>query len=127
MLQGARLHQRYLDGGIVELSKVSKIEVEGKSVSLRESATEAIAVPVDEFSSSLTRKQLATFLAAMQMGHYGMPKRATLNEITSRQGMKWSTCEEHLRKAESKVLQAVRPCARPAYITSEGKEQTIYW
>ena len=111
-----------LDGAIAELSKVSKLEVVGKSVVPRESARGAITVPVDEFLSSLTRKQLAAFLTAMQMGYYGMPKGATIDEIASRQGMKRSTYEEHLRKAELKILQAVRPYARLAYVTSQGKE-----
>jgi predicted DNA binding protein len=87
----------------------------------RESARGAITVPVDEFLKSLTKKQLAAFLAAMQLGYYNLPKRVTVEEIASNQGMKRSTYEEHLRKAELKILQSVRPYARLVYTTSEGK------
>jgi predicted DNA binding protein len=111
-----------LNGAISSLSKVSKLEIESKSVIPRESARGAITVPVDEFLGSLTKKQLAAFIAAMQMGYYGMPKKATIDEIASKEGMKRSTYEEHLRKAELKILQAVRPYARLAYVTSKGKE-----
>ncbi|MDE1852397.1 MAG: helix-turn-helix domain-containing protein [Thaumarchaeota archaeon] len=111
-----------LDGAISSLSKVSKVEVESKSVIPRESARGAITVPVDEFLGTLTRKQLAAFLAAMQQGYYVMPKGSTIDEIASRQGMKRSTYEEHLRKAELKILQAVRPYARLAFVTSKGEE-----
>ena len=111
-----------LNGAISSLSKVSKLEIESKSVIPRESARGAITVPVDEFLGTLTRRQLAAFIAAMQMGYYGMPKGATIDEIATKQGMKRSTYEEHLRKAELKILQAVRPYARLAYVTSQGSD-----
>ena len=109
-----------LNGALDALSKVSKVEVENKSVIPRESARGAITVPVDEFLGTLTKKQLEAFIAALQMGYYAMPKSATMDEIAANQGMKRSTYEEHLRKAELKILQAVRPYARLAYVTSQG-------
>lgn len=108
-----------LNGALNALSRVSKVEVESKSVVPRESARGAITVPVDEFLGALTKKQLEAFIAALQMGYYGMPKRTTMEEIATRQGMRRSTYEEHLRKAELKILQAVRPYARLAYVTSQ--------
>ncbi len=111
-----------LNGAIEGLARISKLEIESKSVVPRESARSAITIPVDEFLGTLTKKQLAAFIAAMQMGYYGMPKSATIDEIASRQGMKRSTYEEHLRKAELKILQAVRPYARLAYVTSKDRD-----
>jgi predicted DNA binding protein len=110
-----------LNSAVSSLSKISKLEIESKSVVPRESARGAITVPVDEFLGTLTKKQLAAFIVAMQMGYYGMPKRATIDEIASKQGMKRSTYEEHLRKAELKILQAVKPYARLAYVTSKER------
>ncbi len=115
--------KKTLDGAIESLSKVSKVQIERKSVVPRESARGAITIPVDEFLGTLTQKQLAAFITAMQMGYYGMPKGATINQIAERQGTKRSTYEEHLRKAELKILQAVRPYARLAYVTSAGSER----
>jgi len=111
-----------LDDAMANLSRVSKLEVESRSVIPRESARGAITVPVDEFLGALTMKQLSAFMAAMQMGYYVMPKGATIDEIASRQGMKRSTYEEHLRKAELKILQAVKPYARLAYVTAKEKD-----
>ncbi|MDG6989349.1 MAG: helix-turn-helix domain-containing protein [Nitrososphaerota archaeon] len=108
-----------LSEAMAALSKVSKVEVERKSVVARESARGAITVPVDEFLGTLTKKQLSAFISALQMGYYEMPKGATIDEIALKQGMKRSTYEEHLRKAELKILQAVRPYARLAYVTSK--------
>jgi predicted DNA binding protein len=64
-------------------------------------------MPVNEFLGALTRKQLSAFLAAMQLGYYGLPKKVTVDEIAAKQGMKRSTHEEHLGKTELKILQSV--------------------
>ena len=109
-----------LNEAISKLSRVSTVDVESKAVVTRESARGAITVPVDDFLGALTRKQLSAFITALQMGYYAMPKAATIDEIAARQGMKRSTYEEHLRKAELKILQAVRPYARLAYVTTEA-------
>ena len=58
------------------------------------------------------------FMSAMAMGYYTMPKRIKLEEIAARQGVKRSTFEEHLRKAELKILQSVRPYARLTFTSS---------
>ena len=110
-----------LDSVMKRLSKVSRLEIESKSVVPRESARGAITIPVDEFLGALTGKQLGAFMAAMQAGYYSLPKRVTMEEIASSQGMKRSTFEEHLRKAELKILQSMRPYARLTYISSKGK------
>ncbi len=107
-----------LDGAISRLSRVSTLAVQSRSVVPRETARGAITIPVDEFLGGLTKKQLGAFIAALQMGYYTMPKRATVDQIAAGQGMKRSTYEEHLRKAELKILQAVRPYARLAYTTT---------
>ena len=111
-----------LDGAISRLSKVSKLEIQSKSVLPKESARGAITIPVDDFLGALTKKQLGAFLAAMQMGYYSMPKRVTVDQIASSQKTKRSTYEEHLRKAELKILQAVRPYAGLTYATSKSDE-----
>lgn len=110
-----------LNGAISKLSETSKLEIQSKSVVTRESARGAITVPVDEFLGALTKKQLAAFLAAMQLGYYSLPKKVTVDEIAAKQGMKRSTYEEHLRKAELKILQSVRPYARLVYVTAESR------
>jgi predicted DNA binding protein len=110
-----------LNGAIAKLSKVSELEIQSKSVVPRESAKGAITVPVDEFLGSLTEKQLAAFLTAMQLGYYNLPKQVTIEEIASRQGINRSTYEEHLRKAELKILQSVRPYVRLAYLTAKNR------
>lgn len=74
-----------LNNALDALLDVSKLEVENKSVVPRESARGAITVPVDEFLGALTKKQLEAFITALQMGYYGMPKGATIDEIANKE------------------------------------------
>jgi hypothetical protein len=51
-------------------------------------------------------------LAALEYGYYQVPKKATAEEIATEHKVPRTTFEEHLRKAESKILRAMAPCVR---------------
>ena len=57
--------------------------------------------------SSLTDRQLEVFRTAVEVGYYEIPRRATHEEIADRLECAPSTVDEHLRKAESTVLQSL--------------------
>lgn len=104
---------------IDNLESIAKVDVEGRGQLERHSARPAMTVSVDDFLGMLTDKQLLALIEAIDMGYYAMPKKATVDEIASRVGMPRSTFEEHLRKAETKVIRNLRPYARIAYLTSK--------
>ncbi len=105
--------KRDLDNALRNLSKVSRdVNVEGKSINPRHSARSAMTISFDDFFRALTQRQLSALVAALEMGYYSLPKRITMSEIASKQGVPRSTYEEHLRKAEIKVLLALKPYAR---------------
>ncbi|MFC6732917.1 MULTISPECIES: helix-turn-helix domain-containing protein [unclassified Haladaptatus] len=54
--------------------------------------------------SSLTDRQLEVFQTAVEQGYYEIPRRATHKDIAAELGCAPSTVDEHLRKAESRVL-----------------------
>ena len=54
--------------------------------------------------SLLTDRQLEVFEAAVEQGYYDIPRRATHKDIADGLGCAPSTVDEHLRKAESRVL-----------------------
>lgn len=105
---------------IDNLSSVSKVTVEERGQLELHSARPAMTVSIDGFLNTLTAKQLLALVEAIDMGYYAMPKRATVDEIASRLKMPRSTFEEHLRKAEIKVMRNMRPYARMAYLTSRN-------
>ena len=57
--------------------------------------------------SALTDRQLEVFRTAVELGYYEIPRRATHKEIADSLECAPSTVDEHLRKAESRVLQSL--------------------
>ena len=106
---------------IDNLESIAKVAVEGRGQLERHSARPAMTVSVDEFLGMLTEKQLLALVEAIDMGHYSMPKKATVDQIAEKLKMPRSTFEEHLRKAEVKVIRNLRPYARIAYLSSKNQ------
>lgn len=67
------------------------------------------SVYADVLFGGLTRKQMDALLAAHRAGYYASPRQVTTEEIAVRQGIGRTTFEEHLRKAENRLLDAVMP------------------
>ncbi|WP_255149274.1 helix-turn-helix domain-containing protein [Halorarius halobius] len=57
--------------------------------------------------AALTDRQLEVFQAAVELGYYEIPRRATHEDIADRLDCAPSTVDEHLRKAESQVLSSL--------------------
>lgn len=54
--------------------------------------------------SLLTERQAEVFQRAVKMGYYEIPRQTTHEELANELGCAPSTIDEHLRKAESRVL-----------------------
>ena len=92
-----------------ELSKVGKAEVVSRVVREGSTVRESVVVSVANLFGGLTRKQLEAMVVALRNDYYRVPKRVTTDEIAERLGVPRTTYEDHLRKAEGKVLRAVAP------------------
>jgi DNA-binding CsgD family transcriptional regulator len=57
--------------------------------------------------SALTDRQLEVFRTAVELGYYEIPRRATHKDIAGQLECAPSTVDEHLRKAESRVLSSL--------------------
>ena len=57
----------------------------------------------------LTRKQSDALLAAYRFGYYNSPRQVTTDLIAASVGVGRTTYEEHLRKAENRVIAALIP------------------
>lgn len=102
-----------LDSAMKKLSGVSReLTIESKSILPKHSARSALTISFDDFFRTLTQKQFSAFASAIEMGYYNIPKKVTMAEIASKQGVPRSTFEEHLRKAEIKMLQSLKPYTR---------------
>jgi predicted DNA binding protein len=62
--------------------------------------------------ADLTGKQLAALIDALEDGYYKVPRNVTVAKLAKAKGIPRTTYEEHLHKAESKVLRHIAPLLR---------------
>lgn len=60
--------------------------------------------PVDQLFAGVTDRQLDALRLALDRGYYEQPRGASIDELAADTSVARSTFEEHLRKAENKVL-----------------------
>lgn len=74
----------------------------GKILFLKQIKTPKIFIP--EIMPELTNKQYSAFKIASQQGYYEFPRKTNLHKLARLCGISRPTFEEHLRKAEIKLL-----------------------
>lgn len=57
--------------------------------------------------AELTPRQRTVLRTAIEAGYYDVPKRVTHRDLAAELGCSTSTIDEHLRKAESRIFQAI--------------------
>ena len=108
---GAKDSQRFFRG----LKSKAVTEILSKRVATQASITDYSAVSLGSFLADLTKKQIQAFLMALELGYYELPKRTTLDQIANVNRIPRSTFESHVRKAESKIMQALGPYVKMGY------------
>ncbi|MCI4317777.1 MAG: helix-turn-helix domain-containing protein [Thermoplasmata archaeon] len=85
-------------------------------------------LPTSVWTNSLfgdmTGKQMDALLAAHRFGYYTSPRPVTTDDISSSVGISRTTYEEHLRKAENKVMAALMPYLQ-LYASSERPAERL--
>jgi hypothetical protein len=69
----------------------------------------SLTLTADALFSELTDKQIEALLTAYTNGYYQMPRRADIQTISERTDLVRTTFQEHLRKAENKLIAAIVP------------------
>lgn len=89
-----------------EINDIGQVELQGrKGVALDTRAQ----IWVDTFFGGLTVKQMDSLIKAHENKYYGFPRGVRTDSIAMSMGMSRQTYEQHLRKAESKIIEAVIP------------------
>ena len=92
-----------------ELANFAKFEIISRTSRPDYSVRETFVVSTNKLFGELTGKQRDALVAALDNGYYRVPKKVTTDAIAQRLGVPRTTYEEHLRKAESKILRSVGP------------------
>lgn len=67
---------------------------------------------IRDFVSGLTGMQMKSLEKAFDLGYFSSPRRVTVRTIADTLGISRSTCEEHLREAENKIMAEIMPFTR---------------
>jgi len=59
--------------------------------------------------SNLTEKQIDALVSAYSNGYFLLPRKADVKEIAFRKQVSRTTFQEHLNKAENKIMSALIP------------------
>ena len=65
----------------------------------------SVSVPLADITTALTERQLIVLQKAIADGYYASPRRTSTEALAAEFGVTRSTLEEHLRKAERRVLE----------------------
>ncbi|MHA1976215.1 MAG: helix-turn-helix domain-containing protein [Candidatus Hodarchaeales archaeon] len=66
-------------------------------------------LPLDELKQIITPRQLEAVTVALNRGYYKIPKQNYLEALAEDMSIKRRTYEDHLRKAENKIMEYVIP------------------
>jgi len=83
----------------------------------------SLALTADALFSDLTEKQVDALLSSFSMGYYRLPRKADVMTIASRKRVARTTFEEHLRKAENKLITSLVPYIQLFKQTLEKRER----
>ncbi|MHA1970098.1 MAG: helix-turn-helix domain-containing protein [Candidatus Hodarchaeales archaeon] len=66
-------------------------------------------LPLDSLKRSITRRQLEALTVALNRGYYEIPRKTLLRTLANEMSIKRRTYEDHLRKAEKKIMDMIIP------------------
>ena len=69
----------------------------------------SLTLTADALFSALTEKQIDALLTAYRNGYYRLPRRADVQTIAAKERVPRTTFQEHLKKAENKLVAALVP------------------
>src|SRR5712692_9274151 len=98
-----------LVGMLRRLDQIGKAEVLYKKAIPEGVTDDSFLISLSSLFGQLTEKQLKALVAAVEGGYYEIPKRVTTEELAKQHRQPRTTFEEHIRKAESKVVHAMAP------------------
>jgi len=87
-----------------DLDEDRDIEVLAKTGLEQRQIHDGLVAPIAQLFDGLTDRQLAAVRLALDNGYYEQPRKASISELAEQTSVARSTFEEHLRKAENKLL-----------------------
>jgi len=87
-----------------ELDADRDIEIISKTGLEETQIPHSLLTPIDRLFGELTDRQLAALQLALENGYYNQPRPCSISDIAEQTTIARATFEEHLRKAENKLI-----------------------
>ena len=87
-----------------EIESDREIEVLSKTGLEETQIPHTMLAPVDQLFDSVTHRQLDALQLALDNGYYEQPRQTSVDNLAAQTSVARSTYEEHLRKAENKLI-----------------------
>jgi predicted DNA binding protein len=91
------------------LSKFAKVRTVAQDVRPDSSIKSLVMIPSSALLGKLTKKQQNALRSALALGYFDIPPRTSTEFMAEQYGVARTTFEEHLRKAEEKILKSLLP------------------
>lgn len=85
----------------------------------------SLTMSADALFSGLTEKQMEAILSAHRYGYYNLPRVADVKSIAARKKVARTTFQEHLMKAENKLVSALIPNIKLYYHASPDRKKKL--
>jgi len=85
----------------------------------------SLTMSADALFSGLTEKQMEAVLAAHRNGYYNLPRATDVKAIAAKKKVPRTTFQEHLMKAENKLISALIPNIKLYYFASPERKKNL--
>jgi predicted DNA binding protein len=85
----------------------------------------SLTMSADALFSGLTEKQMEAILTAHRNGYYNLPRAADVKAIATKEKVPRTTFQEHLMKAENKLVSALIPNIKLYYHASPERKKNL--
>lgn len=85
----------------------------------------SLTMSADALFSGLTEKQMEAVLTAHRHGYYNLPRAADVKAIAAKEKAPRTTFQEHLTKAENKLMAALVPNIKLFYLASPERKKNL--
>ena len=99
------------------LKNIGSVDIVRKTRLLPNALRDSYTISLSDLFGNMTQKQAGNLATAAAAGYFDIPKGVTLESLAGREKISQSTLQEHVSKAESKLMQAVTPYIR-LYVSS---------
>jgi hypothetical protein len=83
----------------------------------------SLTLTADSLLSNLTEKQTDALLTAYSHGYYRLPRKAPVTEIAKKKKVPRTTFQEHLQKAESKLIVSMVPYIQLLKVSADQRKR----